>query len=465
MNHLTDTAAESVVDLDLIRKYNVNGPRYTSYPTALQFDDLNESAYKASIQASDRKDKDLSLYFHIPFCNTICYYCACSKIVTRDKSKATRYLAYLKREIALQAPLFAGRKVTQLHWGGGTPTFISDDEIADLMSHIRHHFSLADDTEGEFSIEIDPRTVDAERIGLLRRVGFNRLSFGVQDFNPLVQKAVNRLQSYESTCEVIEAARANGFRSVSVDLIYGLPYQDLSSISETLDKVIAISPDRISIYNYAHLPERFKSQRRIDVLDIPSADLKLNLLKLCTDKLVDAGYCFIGMDHFAKPEDELAIAQREGTLHRNFQGYSTFAECDMAAMGVTAISQVGRTYAQNVKTLEEYEAAIDAGQIPVQKGVEIDADDLIRKAVIMDLICQFRLRFNDIESAFGIDFGQYFSAELLQLETMAADGLLTLTDDEIEVSRRGRMLIRNICMVFDRYMRAMQETQRFSKAI
>jgi oxygen-independent coproporphyrinogen-3 oxidase len=372
---------------------------------------------------------------------------------------------YLKREIDLQARHFAGRDVSQLHWGGGTPTFLSDEQVLDLMDTIRSKFTLVSDEEGEFSIEIDPRTVDAERVRMLRKAGFNRLSMGIQDFEPDVQKAVNRIQSYDATKEVIDEARAAGFKSISVDLIYGLPFQTLESIERTLDQVIALSPDRMSIYNYAHLPDRFYPQKRINLVDLPSADEKLMILKLVIDKMSEAGYVFIGMDHFAKPDDELAVAQREGTLQRNFQGYSTQADCDMVAMGITSISQIGNTYSQNAKTMEEYEAALDEGQIPIQKGVAITEDDWIRKAVIMQLICQFELTFKDIEDEFGIDFHDYFGREVEALEGMESDGLLEVVPEGIRVNEKGRLLIRNICMTFDAHLSPALQKASYSKAI
>ena len=452
------------IDLSLIKKFNVNGPRYTSYPTALQFDELTEADYLAAVAASDPA-QHLSLYFHIPFCATLCYYCACSKIVTRDRSKAENYLELLLEEIRLQAPHVKDRLVTQLHWGGGTPTYLDDEQVSQLMQTIWANFNMADDETGEYGIEIDPRTVDPQRIFKLREAGFNRLSMGIQDFDSRVQQAVNRKQPYETTRTIMETAREAGFRSISVDLIYGLPFQTLESIKETLDKVITLSPDRISIYNYAHLPDRFMPQKRINVVDLPSADQKIDIFKLCLDTLTSAGYHYIGMDHFAKPEDELAVAQENGTLHRNFQGYSTFADCDMVSMGVTSISHIGNIYSQNVKTLEEYEEHIRNGQIPIERGISIDDDDLIRKAVIMALICQFRLSFNEIEQRFDISFGDYFAAELERLMDLTSDGLVKITDSGIEVTEQGRFFIRNICMVFDRHLNPIDQQKRYSKAI
>ena len=454
-----------LVDLALIRKYNVNGPRYTSYPTALQFSEFTPADYTRAVTDSPRRDSPISLYFHLPFCSTLCYYCACSKIVTRDKAKGVRYLEYLNREIDLQAPNFAGRKVTQLHWGGGTPTFFSAEQITDLMDTIRDRFELVSDSEGEFSIEIDPRTVDAARIRHIREAGFNRLSLGIQDFEPDVQKAVNRIQSFEATREVIQAARDVGFKSISVDLIYGLPHQTMATIANTLKQVIELSPDRISIYNYAHLPQRFAPQKRINVVDLPDADHKLRILKQCIDMLTVSGYQYIGMDHFAKPDDELAVAQREGTLHRNFQGYSTHADCDLVAMGITGISNIGNTYSQNAKTMEDYEAALDGGRLPIVKGIQIDADDLIRKAVIMALICQFTVSFETIEREFDIDFRKYFWRELDSFAAMENDGLVEIDDKGIQVTERGRLLIRNVCMAFDRHLNPDLQANSYSRAI
>ena len=453
------------VDLSLVRKYDVSGPRYTSYPTALQFGELTESAYVAAIDRSPNRDKDISLYFHIPFCDTLCYYCACNKVVTRDKTKAEAYLKLLYREIELKAKYLGDRTVSQLHWGGGTPTFLSDEQIQRLMNKIREHFELWSDESGEFSIEIDPRTVDADRIHALRKAGFNRLSMGIQDFNPTVQKAVNRIQSFEATQAVVKAARDCGFRSTSVDLIYGLPFQTVESVNRTLDQIIELSPDRISIYNYAHLPDRFMPQKRINLVDLPTAENKLKILKLCIEKLTaNNKYLYIGMDHFAKPGDELAIAQKEGTLHRNFQGYSTFSDRDLIAFGITGISFIGNVYAQNTKQLDEYERSIGMDRLPVEKGVVIDDDDLIRKAVIMALICHFKLEFAKVDERFGIEFTHYFKNELGHLRQFEEDDLLEVTSDGIYVNDKGRLLIRNICMSFDRHLKQVAG-QRFSKAI
>jgi len=456
-----------VFDLDLIQKYNVSGPRYTSYPTALQFtDEFTEQSYREAIDQSFRKESSLSLYFHLPFCATVCYYCACNKIITKDRNVALPYLDHLHKEIEQQGALYdKSRPVSQLHWGGGTPTYINNKQMTDLMQQTRANFNLLSDDSGEYSLEIDPRTVDREKISLLRGLGFNRISLGIQDFDPRVQQAVNRIQSEEQTFHVIEAAREDGFRSVSVDLIYGLPHQSTASFTTTLEKINRMSPDRISIYNYAHLPERFKVQRQINAEELPSPAEKLQILELCINQLTSYGYVYIGMDHFAKPEDELAVAQQNGSLQRNFQGYSTHAECDMVAMGITAISNIGATYSQNEKNPQEYYDKIDQGKLPVFLGAVIDMDDQIRKAVIMALICQFELTFSQIESKYDIDFQQYFQSELQRLSVLAEDDLLVFDNKQIKVSNKGRLLIRNICMVFDRYLKVPQFSDRFSRVI
>jgi oxygen-independent coproporphyrinogen-3 oxidase len=455
-------------DPDLIRRYDRSGPRYTSYPTAVQFVDTFDAArYREMAAASvdQRSDRPLSLYFHIPFCDTVCFYCACNKHVTKDRGLAQPYLDRLQREIAMQAALFPDERVVeQLHWGGGTPTFISAGQMRALMDCTREHFRLADDATGEYSVEVDPREAPPETIRLLRDIGFNRLSMGVQDFEPAVQKAVNRLQSEEITLASLEAARECGFRSISLDLIYGLPKQSAATFATTLEKIIALAPDRLSVFNYAHLPELFKPQRRIEPDELPSAAEKLDILQLTTELLAAAGYVYIGMDHFARPDDELAVAQREGTLYRNFQGYSTHAECDLIGLGATSIGSVGNSYAQNLREIEAYYAAIDAGELAVFRGVELGADDRLRRAVITELICHFQLDFDRVGSTYGIAFGEYFERELKELEPMQDDGLLQLTPGRIDVTPAGRFLIRNICMVFDRYLREV-ETQRFSKVI
>lgn len=454
-------------DLDLIKRYDRSGPRYTSYPTAVQFtEDYTLADYERNAALSNQTGKALSLYFHLPFCDTICYYCACNKVITKDRSKADPYLQRLHKEIEMQAKLFdPSRKVDQLHWGGGTPTFISHEQMRELMDVTRKHFNLHDDDQGEYSIEIDPREVTADSIKLLRDIGFNRMSLGVQDFNPEVQKAVNRIQSEDITLNALQTARDTGFKSISVDLIYGLPLQTVNTFSETLQRIIDINPDRISVFNYAHLPEMFKPQRRINEDELPTAAEKLDILKMSIEDLTKAGYVYIGMDHFAKPDDELAIAQQQGLLYRNFQGYATHADCDLVGLGITSIGTVGRSFAQNVKTLDEYNERIDAGKLAVFRGVEIDDDDIIRRDAIMKLICHFQLDIARFEADNSIKFNQYFSDELGELKTMAKDGLLELSDKAIIVTSKGRLLIRNICMVFDRYLKKPEQNRRFSKAI
>ncbi len=468
-NRMTCRMDQSLIfDPELIRRYDSKGPRYTSYPTALQFHEgFSEKAYLEQVRRSneDLIPKPLSLYFHLPFCNTVCFYCACNKVVTRQRERAIPYLQHLHQELRLQGQHFdRDRKVDQLHWGGGTPTFINHQQMRELMAVTADNFSLRDDPEREYSIEIDPRETREDTMRVLRECGFNRISLGVQDFNPVVQQAVNRIQSVAQTRAVIEAARAEGFDSISVDLIYGLPHQDRASFDDTLETVVTLSPDRIAVYNYAHLPQMFKPQTRIKEADLPTAAEKLNILQSCIELLDRAGYVYIGMDHFAKPDNELAIAQREGRLYRNFQGYSTHAGCDIVGMGITAIGRVADSYSQNLKGLETYYAAIDEGHIPVFRGVQLDADDLLRRQVISSLICNFSLVFKELEEQYAIVFRSYFAPELAALEQMQDDGLLRLDADGITVLPAGRLLIRNVCMTFDRYLHASSET-RYSRTV
>ena len=445
-------------DPELVRRLSRSGPRYTSYPTADRFSDA--FAYRDYLQAvaslrTRGSVKPLSLYLHIPFCDTVCYYCACNKIVTKNRDKAAVYLSYLKREIEMQGRLFAGMNhVEQLHFGGGTPTYLSDGQMEELMLHLRRCFQFAPDEAGEYSIEVDPRTVSCERVHSLRRQGFNRISLGVQDYDPDVQVAVNRVQPEHETQAIIDAAREALFRSVSIDLIYGLPLQTIATTAQTLAKVVKAAPDRIALYNYAHLPHLFKPQRRIAEADLPDADARLAILGLCIATLREAGYVYIGMDHFARPGDDLAIAQVQGRLHRNFQGYSTHAELDLVACGVSAISAVAGTYSQNVKTLDAYYDLIERNELPVERGIRLTMDDQLRRAIIQMLMCQFELSISAIELAYPISFADYFGAELAQLGALAEDGLVTLEPDWISVTPRGRILIRNVCMVFDRYLGA-----------
>lgn len=454
-----------VFDPQIIRRFDVNGPRYTSYPTADRFVDSFDVDSCKHWLGHREPGQSLSLYFHIPFCNTICYYCACNKIITKDHGRSAKYLKYLAKELALQSGFLAAgdNEVTQLHWGGGTPTFLSHDEMRQLMAATRQHFRLVDD--GEYSIEVDPRKVDQATVELLGELGFNRMSVGVQDFDEDVQQAVNRIQSEAETMDVINAARANGFKSISIDLIYGLPRQTVNGFNRTLDRVIAASPDRLSIYNYAHLPSLFKPQRRILESDMPTADARLQILALAISKLTEAGYVYIGMDHFAKPDDELAIAQREGRLHRNFQGYSTHSDCDMMSFGISSISKVGPSYYQNVKTLDEYYASLDKAVLPVFRGIELNADDILRRSIIQSLMCHFELSMDAVEAAHGIDFRSYFAGELQALQEMVQAGLLRIEERRIVVLPPGRMLVRAISMVFDRYLQANRQPTRYSKVI
>ncbi len=458
---------ELIFDPQLIRRFDVNGPRYTSYPTADRFvEAFDAEAYRSWLgrRTIGGIGRALSLYVHIPFCNTICYYCGCNKIITKDHGRSGKYIKYLGRELAMQADaLDGGRDVVQLHWGGGTPTFLSHDEMRRLMELTHKHFRLQ--TNGEYSIEVDPRKVDRETVKVLAELGFNRMSVGVQDFDPAVQTAVNRVQSLDETRVVIESAREFGFKSVSVDLIYGLPKQNVIGFNHTLDEVIKLSPERLSVYNYAHLPGHFKPQRRINEADLPSADAQLQILQTAIRRLTDAGYVFIGMDHFAKPEDELSVAQRQGRLHRNFQGYSTHAEADLLAFGVSAISKVGPTYGQNYRTLDEYYDCLDRGVLPVMRGLELSADDLLRRSIIQALMCHFELSLESIEIAHLIDFKAYFASEIADLRAMEQAGLLEIADRWITVLPKGRMLVRAIAMVFDRYLRSDRERARYSKVI
>ncbi len=461
--------ATVVFEPQTITRFDINGPRYTSYPTADRFVDAFPAErcrhWLGERGAASASGQPLSLYFHIPFCNTICYYCACNKIITKDHGRSAKYLKYLARELDLQSSCLApeDRTVAQLHWGGGTPTFLSHDEMRQLMAATRRHFRLID--EGEYSIEVDPRKVDHATVQLLGELGFNRMSIGVQDFDERVQQAVNRIQSEAETVAVIDAARDHGFKSISIDLIYGLPRQTVSGFAHTLDRVIAASPERLSIYNYAHLPSLFKPQRRILESEMPTPEARLQILAMAIAKLTDAGYVYIGMDHFAKPDDELAVAQRDGRLHRNFQGYSTHADCDMMSFGISAISKVGASYYQNVKTLDAYYERLDKGELPVYRGIELDADDLLRRSIIQSLMCHFELSFAAIETAQGIAFRSYFATELAALREMDEAGLLRVEDQGLVVLPRGRMLVRAISMVFDRRLRADRENKRYSKVI
>ncbi len=454
-------------DVELVRRFDRKGPRYTSYPTADRFvEAFGEEAYRtwAARRNVGGIQRPLSLYLHLPFCRDVCFYCACNKIVTRDTAKATLYLDYLSKEIELQADLFReDPHVSQMHWGGGTPTYYDTAALAGLFARLAERFTFT--PHGEYSIEIDPRTVDVEMIHALREMGFNRASFGVQDFDPVVQAAVHRLQDEKRTLDLIEAARRAGFESVNIDLIYGLPKQTLMSFNVTLARVLAARPDRVALYNYAHLPTLFKPQRRINEADLPAPETKLKLLGHAIKRLGEAGYVYIGMDHFALPDDALTVAQRQGRLHRNFQGYSTSPEGDLIGLGVSSIGAIGPTYSQNHRTLEDYYDSLEDGKLPIMRGIELTADDLVRRAVIQALMCHFSLSKEAIEIAHLINFDRYFATELAELREFEKLELLSIEDGWIAVTPRGRFLIRSIAMVFDRYLRHDQEVRRYSRVI
>lgn len=466
------TSASGHVDVmspELLRRYDVAGPRYTSYPTADRFvEAFGESDYLQALEQRREgvavKAYPLSLYIHIPFCEALCYYCACNKIITKHHERGAEYLRYLEREVALNvAHLGAGQTVSQLHLGGGSPTFLSDDELRSLMAMLRRNFDFA--PGGEYSIEVDPRTVTAERLNTLALLGFNRLSFGVQDFDPDVQKAVHRIQPAQQVFDLVAASRKLGFDSINIDLIYGLPMQTPETFERTLAQVVDLRPDRIALYGYAHLPERFKPQRRIHSQDLPPASSKLAMLSSALRVLMGAGYVYVGMDHFALPTDALAVAKRQGRLHRNFQGYSTQPDCDLIALGVSAIGHVGATFSQNVKTLEAYYDLLNQGRLPVERGLALSRDDLVRRTIIMALMCQGNVLFESVEVAHLVDFKKYFATELAILAGMQEQGLVVLDDSGIQVTELGWFFVRGVAMVFDKYLQADRTRARFSKII
>ncbi len=463
---MLDTSIE--FDRETIRRYNHSGPRYTSYPTAVTFhQDFDSKDYD---QACRRGNNDLvpaplSLYFHVPFCDTVCFYCACNKIVTKHKSRATPYLESLEREIQLVGAKFASdREVQQLHFGGGTPTFLSEAEISHIMWQIQSNFKALPSSKKDFSIEIDPRAVTPHYIEVLGTLGFNRYSLGVQDVDPKVQKAVNRIQPIELTKEVLAACREAGGKSINLDLIYGLPFQTAERFRKTVDTVVEMNPDRLSVFNYAHLPEMFKPQRRINAEDLPGPDEKLQILQNTIEQLTDAGYVYIGMDHFAKPDDELVIARYTGELHRNFQGYTTHGKCDLVAMGVSSISKIRDVFSQNAKDELSYSALLDQGRLPILKGYVMGAEDRLRAYVIQRLSCYGELNKQQVEQKYALDFDTHFAEALERLQPMREDGLVEITEESIEVTPKGRLLVRNICMSFDQYTNQSNPT-RFSKAI
>jgi oxygen-independent coproporphyrinogen-3 oxidase len=461
------SSQEICFDQELIQRYDGRGPRYTSYPTALQFDtSFTPDDYRRHARASNASGRPLSLYIHIPFCKTLCYYCACNKIVTRNAERVAKYMGHLNQEIELQAALFDERRpVEQLHFGGGTPTYLGEHELRALLGHLREAFTFDDSDAREFSIEVDPRTVDTAMMSVLAELGFNRLSLGVQDFDERVQRAINRIQSADDVDGLAWDARENDFKSISFDLIYGLPHQTVETFDRTLDMVLEMRPDRLAIYNYAHLPARFKGQRMINEDAIPSAEAKLEILRHTIDKLAGSEYVYIGMDHFALPDDDLVKAQRNGTLQRNFQGYSTHGGCDLVSLGVSSIGHIGNVFAQNTPSTIEYETLLHEGKLPITKGIVVDNDDLIRADVIKQLMCYDHLDFAEFGSAHRIDFDAYFADELERLEPLALDDLIDLTADRIAVTPKGRLLLRSVAMVFDRHLAHAQNDGRFSKAI
>ena len=456
-----------VIDEQLLRRFDIPGPRYTSYPTADRFvEAFTSDDYVGALEQrrAGSMALPLSLYVHIPFCESVCYYCACNKVITKHHSKAAEYLRYLSRELELQVEHFGrGHAVSQMHLGGGSPTFLSDDELDDLLQMIRRHLNLV--PGGEFSIEVDPRTVTPARLQHLHQLGFNRLSFGVQDFDPTVQKAVHRVQPAEQVFALVDAARQIGFESVNVDLIYGLPLQTPESFRRTLEQVRSLRPERIALYAYAHLPARFKPQRRIIAAELPSPSEKLSMLSTSLDLFSESGYVYVGMDHFALPSDPLAVAKRQGRLHRNFQGYSTQPDCDLIALGVSAIGRIGATYSQNAKTLDEYYDALDQGRLPIVRGLALNRDDVLRRSVIMAIMCQGAVEFESISLGHLIDFKSYFARELELLRDMETMGLVRITPTSLDVTDAGWYLVRAIAMTFDRYLQLDQDRARFSKII
>ncbi len=455
------------IDIDLIKKYDTPGPRYTSYPTAPHFNEsFTHKDYLKEIKNTNqgRHLPDLSLYFHLPFCDTLCYFCGCNMIVTRNRERIKRYIDDVKREIdQITRYLSPDRKVSQIHWGGGTPTHLNPDEIVDLNLYIHDRFEFNPDAEA--GCEIDPRELTREHLEALRSSGFNRISMGVQDINESVQRAVNRIQPEALTRQVVHWVRESGFDSINLDLMYGLPFQSTNNFEKTVDAIIDIDPDRIALFNFAYVPWMKKHQKAIRPEDLPAPEEKLDIFKMATQKLTQAGYVFIGMDHFAKPDDELALALKEKKLYRNFQGYSTHAGADLYAMGITSISQFGRIYAQNIKKEKPYRAALDQGILPTAKGCYLTDDDLLRRHVIIKLMCDFELDFASVEDEFNIDFETYFGRGLSSLNEMMADNLLFIENRTLKITDMGRLLIRNIAMKFDGYLERKEDHGRYSRTV
>ncbi len=453
-------------DADLIQRYDQEGPRYISYPTPHQFNgSLGSFDLLHALRRSRQASRPLSLYVHLPFCANICYHCHRNKVISRDRARATQYLQRLAREIETIARYLGPEQVVeQLHFGGGTPTYLQHDELRELMTHLRRHFNLQDDDHGDFAVEIDPREADWPTMGLLRELGFNRISIGVQELDPAVQRAINRTQTLAQTQTIIEAARTLQFRSIQVGLVYGLPRQTLEGFAGTVSSVLALQPDRVSLTSYAHLPERHMAQRRIASDELPSRDDRLAMLQHSVEQMTRAGYRFIGMDHFALPDDELAMAQEDGTLERNFQGYTTHGHCDVIGLGVSAISQIGDLYCQNNSDITLYQQTLDQGQLATARGLRCSEDDRIRRQVIAALLCDFELRFAPIERDYGIDFHDYFAQAWPNLEQMATDGLIQLRPDAISILPAGRLLAHAVCMQFDHYLPP-RPAHQFSRAI
>ncbi len=473
MNTASETIAPNLdsimpgVSTETLKKYDVSGPRYTSYPTADRFvEAFTQDAYMLALEQrrAIAATQPLSIYVHIPFCESLCFFCACNKIITKHHERSAEYLRYLNREIDLHIEhLGAGQTISQLHLGGGSPTFFSDEELAELMSMLKRNFVFA--PGGEYSIEVDPRTVNEQRLKHLADLGFNRLSFGVQDFDPEVQKAVHRIQPAEQVFALVEAARRYQFESVNVDLIYGLPMQTPESFKRTLAQVVELRPNRIALYGYAHLPERFKPQRRISEYELPAAADKITMLGSALKAFIDAGYVYVGMDHFALPDDDLAIAKRQGRLHRNFQGYSTQPDCDLISLGVSAIGRVGATYSQNAKTIEEYYDHLNHGRFPVVRGLALSRDDIVRRAVIMAIMCQGALEYEAIELAYMLDFKSYFADEMAALKALEKTDMLVLEEDGLQVTDTGWFFVRAVAMVFDKHLQTDRNRARFSKIL
>jgi len=461
--------ANPLFDAGLLHRYDRPGPRYTSYPTAPQFTfDFDESALRKVVRESndDPIPRSLSIYVHVPFCASPCFYCGCNRIITRDRSLAEAYVARLVREIAMTAEMFdRDRDVVQLHFGGGTPNFLSATQLRDVVTTLRHHFHFADRRDSDVSIELDPRCLSPSDVADLATIGFNRASLGVQDFDPAVQAAVNRIQTVEETLAIIEACRRYGLRSVNVDLIYGLPKQTPEGFAKTLDIVITTRPDRLAVYSYAHLPQLFKPQRRIDAADLPAPHVKLALLQLAIERLTAAGYVYIGMDHFALPDDDLALAQARGGLHRNFMGYTTHADSDLVGVGVSAISHIGASFSQNPRDLPTWQAAIDDGRLPVFRGMRLDDDDSLRADLIGQLMCQGEIPVSALERRYAIDFDDYFRDAMTRLQPLFDDNLVRRDDGRILATSRGRLLLRNIAMCFDRYLDRPGIPVKFSRAV